>query len=510
MVKGAKSRERHFSSPHGRLAGATCVFTMLARNLIVKLSTPVDNIPIRLFLGITLPCGYGTIGAPKGGTMPTGRAFADPDMAPASFSDFSKKEISADSADKAIEQLEPIPPVRSTDPMDLSTVLGADPVQAIQKSGKIVFHTVGDTGGIQKPEFQFAVAAALAEDLKSGAAFWYHLGDVVYYFGQEQYYFEQFYDPYRDYNAPIFAIPGNHDGAVFQGETAKSLDAFVANFCDSQPSRSLDSQGAVRTTMDQPGVYFTLNAPFVKFIGLYSNTSEGGTEGVIAGPTVGNVQLAFLQQQLAAAKAERDNGQPRALIIATHHPPFTGSPQHAPSPAMLKQIDDACDAAGIQPDLHLSGHAHLYERYTRTVGKKQIPYVVAGMGGYYNLPGLKAGRHPTPPTTPSSGKDASGNPLTLEVYNDTTFGFLRVTATKNSMTGEFVTVDPQTGNTGIGDCFVLDLTASKVSTCSSSGSGASGGASPVSKAKASPARIAARGAASSRGTSRQTPRRRHK
>jgi len=60
---------------------------------------------------------------------------------------------------------------------------------------------------------------------------------------------------YRNYDAPIFAIPGNHDGAVFKGETAGSLDAFRANFCAEQPGHSPDSQGAVRTTMDQPGVY---------------------------------------------------------------------------------------------------------------------------------------------------------------------------------------------------------------------------------------------------------------
>jgi hypothetical protein len=310
------------------------------------------------------------------------------------------------------------------------------------------------------------------------------LGDVVYYFGQDQYYFEQFYDPYRNYNAPIFAIPGNHDGALFKGDPAKSLDAFVSNFCTSQPTQSADSQGAVRTTMDQPAVYFTLNAPFVKFIGLYSNTSEGGTEGVIASAKVGNAQLSFLQQQLAAAKAERANGQWRALVIATHHPPFTGSPSHVPSPTMLKQIDDACSAAGIQPDLHLSGHAHLYERYTRTVGGKQIPYLVAGMGGYYDLPGLKPpNRRPTPPTTPASGTDASRNPLTLEVYNDNTFGFLRMTVSPASITGVFVTVDPTSGKAGIGDSFTLNLQTNTVSSGVSTGGGAA--LKPTPKAAAS-------------------------
>lgn len=436
--------------------------------------------------------------------MPIARAFGDPDLTPDNFSSFSQQEISADTKAQGIEQLEPIPPARSTTPMDLAAVIGADATQRIQNSGKIVFHTVGDTGGIHAPQFQFAVGDAMADDSGSGAAFWYHLGDVVYYFGQDQYYFEQFYDPYRNYNAPIFAIPGNHDGALFKGDTAKSLDAFVANFCTSQPTHNLDSQGAVRTTMDQPAVYFTLNAPFVKFIGLYSNTSEGGTEGVIAGPKVGNAQVNFLQQQLAAAKAERDKGQWRALVIATHHPPFTASGQHVPSPTLLKQIDEACSAAGIQPDLHLSGHAHLYERYTRTVGGKQIPYIVAGMGGYYDLPGLKpSGKRPTPPKTPATGTDASGNPLRLEVYNDNTFGFLRMTVSPTSITGEFVTVDPTSGKTGVGDSFTLDLQVNTVSKGLSAGTGAS--PKPRTKGAASNVKLKSRTSAKSAPKARSAP-----
>ena len=432
--------------------------------------------------------------------MSTDRAFGDPDLTPDNFSSFSKQEISADTAAKGLEQLEPIPPVRSTAPMELSSVIGVDLVQKIQNAGKITFHTVGDTGGIHNPEFQFAVADAMAGDLASGASFCYHLGDVVYYFGQEQYYFEQFYDPYRNYNAPIFAIPGNHDGAVYKDEAAKSLDAFIANFCTSQPSRTPDSQGAVRTTMDQPGVYFTLNAPFVKFIGLYSNTSEGSTEGVIANSKVGNVQLNFLKQQLGAAKAERDKGQRRALIIATHHPPFTGSPSHVPSPTMLHQIDQACDAAGIQPDLHLSGHAHLYERYTRTVGGKQIPYLVAGMGGFYNLPGLKPpNQRPASPKTPLSGTDASGNPLRLEVYNDNTFGFLRLSVSPASVAGVFVTVDPTSGKTGVGDSFTVDLHANTVSSGGSSGTSGAPAGKRAGSSRSKEASSAARGASNVSG-----------
>ena len=122
----------------------------------------------------------------------------------------------------------------------------------------------------------------------------------------------------------------------------------------------------------------------------------------------------------------------------------------------------------------LSGHAHLYERYTRTVGSKQIPYLVAGMGGYYDLPGLKPpNQRPTAPSTPASGTDASGNPLRLEVYNDNTFGYLRVTVSPASITGVFVTVDPTSGKTGVGDSFTVNLKTNAVSSGASTAAASS-------------------------------------
>jgi hypothetical protein len=81
------------------------------------------------------------------------RAFGDADLTPANFSSFSKQDIAADTKAKGIEQLEPIPPVRNTTPMDLAGVIGAAADQKIQAAGQIVFHTVGDTGGIHSPQF---------------------------------------------------------------------------------------------------------------------------------------------------------------------------------------------------------------------------------------------------------------------------------------------------------------------------------------------------------------------
>jgi hypothetical protein len=48
---------------------------------------------------------------------------------------------------------------------------------------------------------------------------------------------------------------------------------------------------------------------------------------------------------------------------------------------MGESIDAACHEAGIIPDAFLSAHAHSYQRYTRRINGRQVPYIVAGTGG---------------------------------------------------------------------------------------------------------------------------------
>ena len=49
----------------------------------------------------------------------------------------------------------------------------------------------------------------------------------------------------------------------------------------------------------------------------------------------------------------------------------------------MKDIDACCKSAGLYPDVLLCGHAHLYQRFTRVMpGGKEVPYIVAGSGGY--------------------------------------------------------------------------------------------------------------------------------
>jgi hypothetical protein len=55
-----------------------------------------------------------------------------------------------------------------------------------------------------------------------------------------------------------------------------SLKAFLANFCVKTPAvpEQAAGSGAYRETMTQPGVYWVLDAPFIRIIGLYSNASK--------------------------------------------------------------------------------------------------------------------------------------------------------------------------------------------------------------------------------------------
>jgi Calcineurin-like phosphoesterase len=310
---------------------------------------------------------------------------------------------------------------------------GAAKVQAIQKSGQIVFHSVGDTGSVVGPATQSLVADKMVTDFNETNAadvpsFLFHLGDVVYYFGEATYYYDQFFEPYRDYPAPILAIAGNHDGVVYPKDPAPTLDAFLRNFCATTSAQSSDAGGLLRTTMIQPGVYFTLEAPFVRVLGLYSNVLED--PGVISGENGQNTvldgrQIAFLTAALKRVKSDKFTG---AVIIAVHHPPFTGGSQHGGSPLMLADIDSACTAAGVWPHAVFSGHSHNYQRFTRTVNKYQIPFLVAGCGGHPPLAKMRA-TYRTPYKI--------DNTLTLNSYDDTDYGYLRVIVNATTMSIEF-------------------------------------------------------------------------
>jgi acid phosphatase type 7 len=161
----------------------------------------------------------------------------------------------------------------------LSSVVSKEKVESIYNAGTISFHVLGDTGGTKTVEHvaEHVVEAAMESDFDShNPSFMYHLGDVIYKFGEASQYYSQFYEPYAHYPGPIFAIPGNKDGDVRPGSNEKSLAAFVINFCAKKQEITVDAGDISRDAMIQPNVYWTLETPFVTIIGLYSNVPDGG------------------------------------------------------------------------------------------------------------------------------------------------------------------------------------------------------------------------------------------
>jgi Calcineurin-like phosphoesterase len=245
------------------------------------------------------------------------------------------------------------------------------------ESKKLVFHCVGDTGGIHGESVQTAIAEAMEAQITGteGAdqpAFFYHLGDVVYFNGVSNLYKWQFYEPYQYYPAPIFAIPGNHDGDthVLAGDPPDpepTLTGFIRNFCDSSPR-----EASHRPTTTQPYVYWTLDAPLVTIIGLYSNV-EGSLDA-----RGRSDQQQWLTAEMKAAPPDKK------LLVAVHHPCFSLDTQHGGCPDILTAIDSAIVASNRVPDAVLSGHVHNYQRFSREIDGTRVPYIVAGAGGYAN------------------------------------------------------------------------------------------------------------------------------
>src|SRR3984893_16153060 len=339
---------------------------------------------------------------------------------------------------------------------------GAQVIQKIKDAGKISFHAFGDSGAsnVRKYANELRVADQVTLDCgrsddPNRPAFLYHLGDIVYSFGEAKYYYDQFYEPFRSYPAPIFAIPGNHDSFVIPGTAAADtpLTTFTRNFCSESRVITPEAASLHRTAMTQPGVYFALDAPFVRVIGLFSNALED--PGVISSEkgkwaAVPDFQLDFLAAQLQRVKEEKYKG---AVLLAVHHPPFSYSPNehsgaqgnHSSSSAMLRQIDQICLDCGVYPHAFLSGHAHNYQRYTRMLkfhgAELDVPFVVSGDGGH-NVNPLVRSRRGRPSLEPFNGSKVDyleSQPvvepagLILEKYDDRNYGYLRVSVNEKQL-----------------------------------------------------------------------------
>ena len=401
---------------------------------------------------------------------------------------------------------------------------GADVIKAIEDAKAINFHMIGDSGASAAKNFgaMIHVSDAVTNDFHNATpanrpSFMYHLGDLVYNFGESLYYYDQFYEPYREYPAPIFAVPGNHDSFVLPNtpKGSEPLTIFQRNFCATSIAVTTEAGSLHRTAMMQPGVYFALDAPFVRIIGLFSNALEdpgvissqtqqpgsmaktmaaaaakkakGGGKGKGGGgganpnpavktwPAVPDYQLSFLAAQLQNIKTSNYKG---AVILAVHHPPFSygveggtsSGAKHYGSPLMLAEIDAICKEVGVYPHAFISGHAHNYQRFTRKLNfggqNYSVPFIICGDSGH-NVDTLVQSRFGSKPTEPGDNLDVSymdtnsvvqSTGLTLNRHDQQDFGYLRVSVTSTQMTITFNAI-PRTGAAPKPDTVTVNLAA---------------------------------------------------
>jgi len=219
---------------------------------------------------------------------------------------------------------------------DLSQLLSSADVQQITSAGVLVLHTVGDTGDYRGQQQDF-VAQMMTQDAESlpasqKPAFYYHLGDVIYFAGDIDKYGDNFYETYKNYPSFILSIPGNHDcqpddpadGPVDPNKFP--LDGWIQNFMSKNPTQPGSFKtGAARTQMDLPNVYWTFTSPFATILGLFSNVGENEGE-------IHQDQIDWFQGELKAADPKK------ALIVAVHHPPPSGDTEHSGSTAVYQVL----------------------------------------------------------------------------------------------------------------------------------------------------------------------------
>ncbi|MEU3289780.1 metallophosphoesterase family protein [Streptomyces longwoodensis] len=263
----------------------------------------------------------------------------------------------------------------------------ADKVIRRDDPDRFSFMVLGDTGEGDEP--QYAVIPGLLT-VGQETAFAVVASDVIYPVGSADDYDTKFFRPYRDYPAPIYAVPGNHDW--YEG-----LGAFMRVFCDDAPplpaepaprppgrawlrhllwhrprpgdGRRLDAARAQRSAPGQravqPGPYWAIDAGPVRIVGI-----DTGLLG-----TLDAAQGAWLRE------VSRD---PRPKILVTGSPLYVDGEHHPCEIEGGGTVDEIVRDPAHRYVLAIGGDIHNYQRYpVRLADGRTLQYVVAGGGGAF-------------------------------------------------------------------------------------------------------------------------------
>ncbi|WP_217213047.1 metallophosphoesterase [Streptomyces sp. AC550_RSS872] len=262
----------------------------------------------------------------------------------------------------------------------------ADKVIRRDDPDRFSFLVIGDTGEGDDP--QYAVVPGF---LKTGrdTRFAILASDVIYPVGSADDYGSKFFRPYQEYQAPIYAIPGNHDWY-------EDLGAFMRVFCDDAPplapepaprplsraglrsllwhrprkgdgqrlaqQRTLRSAAAQQAV--QPGPYWAIDAGPVRIVGI-----DTGLLG-----TLDAEQGAWLRE------VSKD---PRPKILVTGSPLYVDGEHHPCAIEGGGTVDEIVRDPAHRYVAAIGGDIHNYQRYPVQVDGRTIQYVVSGGGGAF-------------------------------------------------------------------------------------------------------------------------------
>jgi Calcineurin-like phosphoesterase len=248
-------------------------------------------------------------------------------------------------------------------------------------NGSISFLVMGDTG--EGDASQFALAPPL-QRLAEGTAFLAICSDVIYPAGGIDEYLYNFFKPYRNYNGPIYAVPGNHDwydnctGFMYwfcgwNGESAPKPRGFLPWLLWRRPPsdhrektdccRKLRPNPAQQA--QQPGPYFVIHAGPLKLVGIDTGI-KGGLD----------------KEQGRWLRRVSEGPEPKILL--------TGKPLYVDGDRHCGEIDGGGTVNKVVTNpannyiAAIGGDIHNYQRYPARLedGRTRL-YLVSGGGGAF-------------------------------------------------------------------------------------------------------------------------------
>jgi hypothetical protein len=264
---------------------------------------------------------------------------------------------------------------------------GASPDLLIERDDPDTFSfmLIADTG--EGGASQYAVVPGFLK-MSEGTRFALLSSDVLYPVGSGNEYGNKFFRPYKDYDAPIYAVPGNHDW--YDGNTG-----FMRVFCDApalppEPrpralsvawwrdllwrspevvdeqklaeARALRPSPAQRDS--QPGPYWAVDSGPLRIIGIDT--------GLLGG--IDQEQGEWLK---------RVSRGPKPKILVTGSPIYVDNEYHPCAIEGGGTVDEIVRDPANNYVVAIGGDIHNYQHYPVDVDGRTIEYVVSGGGGAF-------------------------------------------------------------------------------------------------------------------------------